>query len=376
MTGFLNDPLWQGIVSGFVKGTKSVIGGLIDKSETDKVKQEFADSTKALQQGYQQIVDKQNSILNGDAIQQEAPTKEELYANIFKPNSKLLTERGKPYRQALEDTYKNMFKNPDNQIIEQADGSKVLVDKNTGQVLKTITPPTAPKEDKTISIAKFKQMTVDDVEKLTDIDATRGMEYFSDDVRTELFKRYPALEDEYNYKHHLGVYAKDETSGNSRHSSRGTVDESLQPNYREKKIITDALVDIGKDLKFGGNDATVAEKKKQLMETYGWDEAYINSLATDAFNSPAKETKKLTQDALETTGYYKDLIKFQNDIENNIYAWIDENGVKHPRYDISPAEWVKELDEDGWLNSSDAEYETAKRWFMQKTGKNLDDYTK
>lgn len=112
------------------------------------------------------------------------------------------------------------------------------------------------------------------------------------------------------------------------------------------------------------------------METYGWDEAYINSLATDAFNSPAKETKKLTQDALETTGYYKDLIKFQNDIENNIYAWIDENGVKHPRYDISPAEWVKELDEDGWLNSSDAEYETAKRWFMQKTGKNLDDYTK
>ena len=123
------------------------------------------------------------------------------------------------------------------------------------------------------------------------------------------------------------------------------------------------------------------EEIKQLADAYGITEGELRQQAEDYYKGN-KSAKDVTGNLLEEKDLNKkqnrignDLINFQNDIEQNVYAYKDNEGNLQPNYNISPADWARELVEGGFFDGIDEEeYQTIGNWFRSKTGRNLKEY--
>ncbi|CAN5422687.1 hypothetical protein BH10BAC5_BH10BAC5_16910 [soil metagenome] len=74
-------------------------------------------------------------------------------------------------------------------------------------------------------------------------------------------------------------------------------------------------------------------------------------------------------DIKDYNDYYDRLVKFQNKMEQEDYAYPDASGKKVPKYDIPQEDWIREMEEEGLLDTQTPGQEKAlANWTKKKLG--------
>lgn len=203
-----------------------------------------------------------------------------------------------------------------------------------------------------------------------------------------------ATQRDYEAQEGLGEFAKKSgTSG--RRTSRGTSKTAKEDqeysdldaetvkmlkDFAEVKIALESNKWNKDDVGYAGTDETkYIELQKKLQSLLPGED--VDALANDLYKTEFKSKDKtkeqigFVKDRVETSTYKNDLLKFQKDIEENVYAYDDGTGTKKANYSISPADWARELIESGFLNNLTPEQEAVlAEWFYSKTGAKFKDY--
>lgn len=299
-------------------------------------------------------------------IKKKPVSMQDLYGKLQSTQNELLQygDIGKQRAGLLGDYFSQMLKmQPEEKILETKDGLFTYNTNNPTGSLKLVQPFQKKEEKKVFNVSEFNSMTLADAEKLSDADFSKGMDYFPAETKAQLYAKYPELNPENK------VSKKTGRSG-YRSRGRGTTGKMTQEEQ-----------DQVKNLEMIAKGEADDEEIKQLADAYGITEGELRQQAEDYYKGN-KTAKDVTENLVESKDLNKkqnqignDLVNFQNDLEQNIYAYKDNEGNLQPNYNISPADWARELTESGFFDGIEEEdYQTIANWFRSKTGRNLKEY--
>ncbi len=299
-------------------------------------------------------------------IKKKPVSMQDLYGKLQSTQNELLKygDIGKQRAGLLGDYFSQMLKmQPEEKILETKDGLFTYNTNNPTGSLKLVQPFQKKEEKKVFNVSEFNSMTLEDAEKLSDADFSKGMDYFPAETKAQLYAKYPEMNPENK------VSKKTGRSG-YRSRGRGTTGKMTQEES-----------DQVKNLEMIAKGEADDEEIKQLADAYGITEGELRQQAEDYYKGN-KSGKETTSNLIESKDLNKkqnqignDLVNFQNDLEQNVYAYKDNEGNLQPNYNISPADWARELTESGFFDGIDEEeYQTIANWFRSKTGRNLKEY--
>lgn len=331
---------------------------VIDSSLTGQPQQP---STSPYQTINSQVIDN-----NTIQVKKKPVSMQDLYGKVQSAQNDLLQygDIGKQRAGLLGDYFSQMLKmQPEEKILETKDGLFTYNTNNPTGSLKLVQPFQKKEEKKVFNVSEFNSMTLEDAEKLSDADFSKGMDYFPAETKAQLYAKYPEMNPENK------VSKKTGRSG-YRSRGRGTTGKMTQEES-----------DQVKNLEMIAKGEADDEEIKQLADAYGITEGELRQQAEDYYKGN-KSGKETTSNLIESKDLNKkqnqignDLVNFQNDLEQNVYAYKDNEGNLQPNYNISPADWARELTESGFFDGIDEEeYQTIANWFRSKTGRNLKEY--
>ena len=308
-------------------------------------------------------------------VKKQPVSMQDLYGKLQTAQNDLLNygEIGKQRAGLLGNYFSQMLKmQPEQKILETKDGLYTYDLNNPTGTLKLIQPFEKKPEKKVYSVGDYGKMNINDVESLSADEFKKGFSSFNEDVIQQIFQKYPEIYKQYQDKYNEGDFAK--TTGRSGYRSRGRGTTGKMTQEEQDQI---------KNLEMIAKGEADDEEIKQLADAYGITEGELRQQATDYYKGN-KDNKEITSELIQGKDRNKrqnqlgnDLVKFQNDIEQNVYAYKDEQGNLQPNYQISPADWARELIEGGFFDGiEEDDYQTISNWFRSKTGRNLSDYVK
>lgn len=319
---------------------------------------------------YQEL---KSELVNENTVQikKQPVSMQDLYGKLQNSQNELLRygDIGKQRAGLLGDYFSQMLKmSPEQKILETKDGLFSYDTKDPTGTLKLIQPFEKKPEKKIYSVGDYGKMNINDVENLNPEEFKKGFDSFSEETKQAIFTKYPEKFKQYQDKYNEGDFAKVTGRKGYRSRGRGTTGK-MTPEERDQI----------KNLEMIAKGEADDEEIKALSDSYGITPDELKQYASEYYKGNKTE-KELTKGLIDKKTYnqvYNDLVKFQNDIENNVYAYKDENGNLQPNYNISPADWARELIEGGFFNGiDDTEYQAITDWFRNKTGRNLNDYVK
>ena len=307
-------------------------------------------------------------------VQKKPVSMQDLYGKLQSTQNELLKygEVGKQRAGLLGDYFSQMLKmQPNEKILETKDGLFTYRTDNPTGTLKLIQPFEKKPEKPNYKLGDYAKMTLADVENLSPDEFKKGFDSFSEETKQAIFSKYPEKFKQYQDKYNEGEFAT-KKSGRSGYRSRGRGTTGKMTQEEQDQV---------KNLEMIAKGEADDEEIKQLADAYGITEGELRQQAEDYYKGN-KSAKDVTENLVEGKDLNKkqnkignDLINFQNDIEQNVYAYKDNEGNLQPNYNISPADWARELVEGGFFDGIDEEeYQTISNWFRSKTGRNLKEY--
>lgn len=308
-------------------------------------------------------------------INKKPVSMQDLYGKLQSTQNELLKygDIGKQRAGLLGDYFSQMLKmQPNIKILETKDGLYSYDINRPDETIRLIQPFEKKPEKPVYKLGDYSKMTLADVENLSPDEFKKGFDSFNEETKQAIFAKYPEKFKQYQDKYNEGEFAT-KKSGRSGYRSRGRGTTGKMTQEEQDQI---------KNLEMIAKGEADDEEIKQLADAYGITEGELRQQAEDYYKGN-KSAKDVTGNLLEEKDLNKkqnrignDLIKFQDDMENKVYAYIDDNGNLQPNYHISPADWARELQEEGFLNGIDEdEFQTIANWFNSKTGgKKLKDY--
>ena len=307
-------------------------------------------------------------------VQKKPVSMQDLYGKLQSTQNELLKygDVGKQRAGLLGDYFSQMLKmQPEEKILETKDGLFTYNTNNPTGSLKLIQPFEKKPEKQIYKLGDYSKMTLADVENLSPDEFKKGFDSFNEETKQAIFTKYPEKFKQYQDKYNEGDFAT-KKSGRSGYRSRGRGTTGKMTQEEQDQINNLEMIAKGE-----ADD----EEIKQLADAYGITEGELRQQAEDYYKGN-KSAKDVTGNLIEEKDLNKkqnrignDLIKFQDDMENKVYAYKDGNGDLQPNYHISPADWARELQEEGFFNGIDEEeYQTIANWFRSKTGRNLKEY--
>lgn len=319
-----------------------------------------------------------SQVIDNNTIQvkKKPVSMQDLYSKLQSTQNELLKygDIGKQRAGLLGDYFSQMLKmQPEEKILETKDGLYSYDINRPDETIKLILPFDKKPEKKVYSVGDYGKMNINDVESLSADEFKKGFSSFNEDVKQQIFQKYPEIYKQYQDKYNEGEFAT-KKSGRSGYRSRGRGTTGKMTQEEQDQV---------KNLEMIAKGEADDEEIKQLADAYGITEGELRQQAEDYYKGN-KSAKDVTENLVEGKDRNKkqnkignDLINFQNDIEQNVYAYKDNEGNLQPNYNISPADWARELVEGGFFDGIDEEeYQTISNWFRSKTGRNLSDYVK
>jgi len=311
---------------------------------------------------------------------------------------------GEPYAKSLDRLYTDMMSTPktDWEIKEGKDGEFIAINKNT---LQTKQLTTAKPKDKEFSQKNWDIFLDDNNEpywgERSDKSGKIQIEFRDKLNKAELDDWLKSKEDK----------TKSSGTGRSRSYSRSKgkgktdvedgsysdFDKDSLAKLKEYAKLKEESVSKGWD-KFSTTGEIIMDKDGQLVskpsvESQRFTELQnelknrfpdddIEGLANDLYKGQfsSKSGKRFNnevdfmKDKKQTTSYRNDLKNFQSDIETNVYGY-EQDGKKQANYNIAAEDWVRELDESGFLQfETEDQWNELSGWFKSKTGKDIGSY--
>lgn len=307
-------------------------------------------------------------------INKKPVSMQDLYGKLQSTQNELLKygDIGKQRAGLLGDYFSQMLKmQPNIKILETKDGLYSYDINRPDETIRLIQPFEKKPEKPVYKLGDYSKMTLADVENLSPDEFKKGFDSFNEETKQAIFAKYPEKFKQYQDKYNEGEFAT-KKSGRSGYRSRGRGTTGKMTQEEQDQI---------KNLEMIAKGEADDEEIKQLADAYGITEGELRQQATDYYKGN-KDNKEITSELIQGKDRNKrqnqlgnDLVKFQDDLEQNVYAYKDNEGNLQPNYNISPADWARELIESGFFDGIDEEeYQTIANWFRSKTGRNLKEY--
>ena len=377
------------LFSGILSAGGAITSSIIQKgnnSRHEELMGEYAQIRKNLISQGTDYSSQQNDMLklvpppegSRQPIQQIPIDPKQVYSNLIDKSLQLGAEYGdksKPYVSALENIYKNQFAPPEDPSKNDITiGNKRLRPDRFGNYQEVYGEDKPPKEKSFMNMSQEEILSKTDAElknlNTAEVYSAFGkIDYLPQVTQDKLKELYPGIWDKIQQEE----AEKKKTGVSRKRYGKGTPKTDEEAN----NLLAVANNNQNYNSLEPEEQKAFEQTKQQLADQMGMTIDELNQTAENYRLTGDKEAATDETTTANIQQYQQDLVSFQDDIENNVYGYVDDQGNKQGNYNISPDDWFRELHEAGFLdNITDTHYNIINDWFKAKTGVSIRKYLK